>query len=697
MSDPAPSVHSDHDVDARLRTAAPASSWARIKEHKIIQWALGYLAAALALTHAEELVARAFDWPEFISRALIVVLALGLPIVITLAWYHGHRASRHVTGAEATIIAILLLMGAGFLWLFVRPHQSIPVVTSTTQPGGRAIPVTGKPRIAILPFDNLSPDPNNAFFTDGLHEEILTALANSAPGLDVISRTTMMTYRIAPKPVVQVARELGATHVLEGSVRRDGEDVRVTLQLIDAHNDDHLWAQNYDRKLTKAMALESEIAREVASLLSAKLSSIAGRSTPTTTDSQAYDLYLKARLQLQAISPATPIEFLHATELLLTRAIERDPAFAFAYLERSTVRLNLFAINYDSRQEVLDAARADLDAAERLSANDPRCLTSEAILAALDYQYAHALSLVSAAEAAGITDANSAAVRAAIAFGTGRYEDAIQAAERSAALDPANATTLGTTASYYAVARHPAEALRMFGLAGERQPAFAPDARNIQDYIRWSFAGDRAALTRIAELRVAGWGLRPQIGDNYRKSRNAVEALPVRAPMRADFAVPIGVGKYPMRALYQGRLDFLLGDRAGAAKDGGEILTFVGDTKLTRRNGWLLKVLTSYAKMYQGEKPATLAAAHEALALAPRSLDAVDWATASAMLAPVLAWSGAQDEAAAMLDELSTSVPGMSPAAIARDALIATTLSGNARYKALQAKLEAQMAATKLE
>jgi Tol biopolymer transport system component len=102
--------------------------WQRIREHKIIQWGLGYLAAALALTHAEELIARAYGWPDSIGQILIAVLAIGLPVAVTLAWYHGHRASRHVTGAEATIIAILLLMGSGFLWLLVRPHE-----TSQTQ------------------------------------------------------------------------------------------------------------------------------------------------------------------------------------------------------------------------------------------------------------------------------------------------------------------------------------------------------------------------------------------------------------------------------------------------------------------------------------------------------------------------------------------------------------------------------------
>src|SRR5215472_14269450 len=123
MSEPSASARPEPAANVPP-AVTPLGPWARIKEHKIIQWALGYLAAALALTHAEELIAHAFDWPEFISRTLIVVLALGLPVAITLAWYHGHRASRHVSGAEASILAVLLLLGAGFLWVFVRPHES---------------------------------------------------------------------------------------------------------------------------------------------------------------------------------------------------------------------------------------------------------------------------------------------------------------------------------------------------------------------------------------------------------------------------------------------------------------------------------------------------------------------------------------------------------------------------------------------
>ena len=103
--------------------AADEGIWRRIREHKIIQWVVGYLAAALALAHAEEIIARAYGWSDSVGQILIALLAIGLPVTVTLAWYHGHRASRHVTGAEATIIAILLLMGSGFLWLLVRPHE----------------------------------------------------------------------------------------------------------------------------------------------------------------------------------------------------------------------------------------------------------------------------------------------------------------------------------------------------------------------------------------------------------------------------------------------------------------------------------------------------------------------------------------------------------------------------------------------
>src|SRR5277367_1844273 len=267
-----PAVTTDPTAYSSMRSATvdETNIWQRIREHKIIQWGLGYFAAALALVHAEELIAHAYGWPETAGQILIAVAGLGLPVALTLAWYHGHRASRHVSGAEASILAILLLLGSGLLWVLVRPHEGSPTApaskTASVTPARLPAP-QGKPRIAVLPFENLSPDPNNAFFTDGLHEEILSTLANRAPGLEVISRTTMMLYRFAPKSVEEIARTLGATHVLEGSVRREGNTVRLTLQLIDAKSDGHVWSQDYDRTLTSALALQSEVAAQVAAQL----------------------------------------------------------------------------------------------------------------------------------------------------------------------------------------------------------------------------------------------------------------------------------------------------------------------------------------------------------------------------------------------------------------------------------------------
>jgi Tol biopolymer transport system component len=137
MSGAAPQA--DHSPDPDERPAAgDGAIWQRIREHKIIQWAVGYLAAALALAHAQELIAHSYGWPDSVGKILIAVLAIGLPVVVTLAWYHGHRASRHVTGAEATIIAILLLMGSGFLWFLVRPHEASQTQSAVEYPATKS-------------------------------------------------------------------------------------------------------------------------------------------------------------------------------------------------------------------------------------------------------------------------------------------------------------------------------------------------------------------------------------------------------------------------------------------------------------------------------------------------------------------------------------------------------------------------------
>jgi adenylate cyclase len=212
-----------------------------------------------------------------------------------------------------------------------------------------------RPRIAVLPFENLSPDSGNAFFADGVHEELLATLANDTPGLlDVISSTTMSVYRGKPVLVPTLARDLNCTYVLEGSVRREGNLVRLTLQLIDARDDRQIWAESYDRTLGNAMALEREVATAVTSRLSLKLSGV--QSHAPSVDPAAYDLYLKARGAERAAFETHSVAGIQNATQLLGQAIEADPNFVRAHLERMSLRLRLFLYNHALPDDVLPLA-----------------------------------------------------------------------------------------------------------------------------------------------------------------------------------------------------------------------------------------------------------------------------------------------------------------------------------------------------
>jgi len=344
----------------------------------------------------------------------------------------------------AALGAVLVLIAVGvFVLVFSRggaerpasaaaPEAQTPPSTRLT--GSPASPrestapqasTPAKPRIAILPFENLSPDPNNAFFTDGMHEEILTALANGAPGLEVISRTTMDSYKGKPVSVEQLAKDLNCTYVMEGSVRREGNEVRLTLQLIDASNDSHVWAQDYDRKLVSAMTLQSEVAKQVATQLSVQLTPSAQDIASPTTDPLVYDLYLKARLALQRLSNNDTISAWRTVEQQLDQAIKLDPNFTDAYLQRFDLHVFMFLQNYDTSPEILAQIQADLAAAQRLAPANADVLIAEAQWAELDQDFDRALALLAEAEAKGQASAEALLLNADILVRKGLAPDAL--------------------------------------------------------------------------------------------------------------------------------------------------------------------------------------------------------------------------------------------------------------------------------
>ena len=608
----------------------------------------------------------------------------------------------------AILAAVALLLGAG-LWALLRTSSEMPSESARTIAAAPTAPspAAAKLRLAVLPFDNLSPDPANAFFADGLHEEILSVLARRAPGLDVISRTTMMGYRIKPEPVQQVARDLGATHVIEGSVRRERNKVRLTLQLIDARNDRHLWSQNYDRTLEDALTLQSEVAGEVASQLSVQL--VGGQPVESVApkSAEAYDLYLKGLLARQFLGSLAPVERYREVEDLFSRSIALDPSFAPAYAQRATFRGAMFAFNYDVSEAQLRRIREDIAAGLRLAPDDPHILAAEALYWSwVERDLPRALATFEAAEAARLADPMFIAGKSALLVRMRRTDEALRLNERLMAIDPGNPFIYGNSVANMILARKPAEALRMVRRALEQFPGNSP-IEFVRGYIVFGYTGRtdelRAALDHAArdippatllDQHFAVLRLERRYAE-LRALLDAISETSTRVNAGTGASSLFGVGDRPT-ALYRGWAALLLGDTQEAAKQGRAILEFVANQKETKYNAWFLRSLKAQGHAFLAQREAAIAAGREALELMPPTRDALSWIPIAAGAAAAYAWSGAGDKAVGLLEELATATPGALPAQITRDPMFAVPLAQNTRYRALSDRLEAQIRSTEL-
>src|ERR687887_364540 len=271
-----------------------------LKRRNVYRVAVAYGVVAWLLIQIASQVFPFFDIPNWAVRLIVLLLAIGFPVALILAWAfeltpEGIKHTEAVAPGESMmprtgrkldfwIIGILLVVIGIFTYQRFGPQKKTPTI-------GLELP---EKSIAVLPFENLSDDKANAYFAEGIQDEILTRLAKIAD-LKVISRTSTRHYQSAPKNLAEIASQLGVAHILEGSVQKSGDAVRVNVQLIKAANDSHLWADTFDRKLIDIFSVESEVAKAIADQLRAKLS---GREeqiiTAKPTDNvEAYDAYLR--------------------------------------------------------------------------------------------------------------------------------------------------------------------------------------------------------------------------------------------------------------------------------------------------------------------------------------------------------------------------------------------------------------------
>src|SRR5262245_13284154 len=422
----------------------------RLKQRKLVQWAIAYVAAAFALLQGIDIVGQQFGWPEGVRRGITLALVVGFFVMLVLAWYHGERGAQRVTGTELLIIGLVLALGGGFLWRFAAASRTASDKVATVPNESRMhepSAVVSAKSIAVLPFQNLSRDPDNAFFTDGVQDEILTDLAKIAD-LKVISRASVMQYKSgAARNMRKIGEELGVAHVVEGSVQRSANKVRVNAQLIDVRNDTHLWAQTYDRDLADVFAIQSEIAKAIADQLQAKLSPSEKKAIeqPPTTDLAAFDLYSRAKslLLTTSFSATNDPDRRKAIELL-DEAVKRDPSFFDAYCQLADVHESLYAISgLDHTPARLALATAAVETATRLRPD-----AGETHLARANYlyygrrDYDGALAELEGVRRALPNDPRIFELTGYILRRRGQQEEGLRNLQREVELDPRNFDTV---------------------------------------------------------------------------------------------------------------------------------------------------------------------------------------------------------------------------------------------------------------
>ncbi len=475
---------------------AATSLLGELKRRNVFRASALYAAAAWLLVQVATQVFPFFHVPEWVVRGIIVAALIGLPPFIAFAWFYEftpeglkrqsevdlNESIVHLTARKLDRWIIVLLVFIALLMLvnmlvLRKPAAEAEARQAVPEAGlANAAAAPGK-SIAVLPFENLSKDEDNAYFATGMQDEILTRLAGIRD-LKVISRTSTTQYASHPPNLKVVAEQLGVATVLEGSVQKAGEQVHINLQLIDASNDSHLWAQSFNRELKDIFAVEAEVAQKVADALKAQLvpEEIARVAAVPTHSEAAYELYLQANAHYNRAydqDVLVPRELPQAIPLY-QRALDADPKFALAAAALGRAHMHMYFYAPDRSEARLAAAKSAID---RSLALQPDLGEGHYALALYLYwghrDYAGASAELQIARQRLANSADVPRILAAIARRQGRAEDMIAGFHEATLLDPRSSFSLDQLGLGYQMLRLHAEADRAFAQAeaATRDPA----------------------------------------------------------------------------------------------------------------------------------------------------------------------------------------------------------------------------------
>jgi len=621
-----------------------------LQRRKVYRVAAAYIIAAGFIIQIGSAVFPAWELPNWTLRLVVVLLLIGFPIALILAWAfdvtaQGIRATPTVSapGTHRRRNLILLIAtgvivsaAAGF---FLLPRASARKIDKS---------------IAVLPFENLSDEKENAYFADGIQDDILTNLSKIGD-LKVISRMSVMSYRgEGTRNAREIGKALGVAALLEGSVRRIGNRVRVNVQLINANNDEHIWAEDYDRDLTDVFAIQTDLAQKIASALQAKLSpnEKARLDRRPTQNSDAYLLFV------QAHDYANRIDMFHdassKAEPLFEQAIKLDPNFAAAFAGLSMVESWAYH-SFDPVPVRREKARSNAEEALRLQPDLP-----EAHLALGfsyyygDRDYERALAEFEIAKRGLPNESQAYFAIGSIQRRQGKWSESNANLQKAATLDPKNINVVINLCFSYIAQRNfeAADKLLDRAIAESPQP-FQP--RALKGFMAVLWKGDLGAAEKVFSSTppetdpngLMTWS-QAWILTLERKLPDALQAL---ERFRGETMFTTTTAPSP-KAFLEGMIYLLQGDKrkARAELERARLISekllreAPGDSARHGHHGLILAAL--------GQKQEAIAEGKRAVELLPETQDALDGPQATATLAQIYAWTGEFDEAFRLLDHL---------------------------------------------
>ncbi len=670
-----------------------------LKRRKVYRVAVAYVIAAGGIIQIASAIFPAWELPNWALRLTVVLLLIGFPPALLLAWAfdvtpEGIQATPSIAPEQGSEVArrhrrrnITLLVGSGVLLSAIAGFFLLPRAAATKM----------EKSIAVLPFENFSDKTENAYFADGIQDDILTNLSKIGD-LKVISRTSVTPYRGKQKSVRQIGKELGVGAILEGSVRREGNRVRVNVQLINAENDHHIWAEDYDRDLTDVFAIQTDLAQKIARELQAQLSPSekAEITHKPTENGEAYLAFVQAHNLQSALDNQAKLK--QAVQLY-RRAIELDPQFVLAYANLSMLHSLIFHY-FEPTDAERDLAKKYADEALDLAPTSPEAHLARGYwryYGALDYE--GALVDFAVAQNGLPNDSEVYLVIGAIQRRQGKWKESTDNLERAVKLNPNDTWPLQNLFFNYNMQRQFDAAERVIDRAVQLNPT-STTLLGLKSQLAISARGDltvaEACQAKFEKARASGRlnDLDPSVlrevaqakasllimQHKYEEALNALRNLPVQK------SNPHQMIEAPLQeAIIYRRMGQTQksGIALQEAKEQAEAAVREAPNEPSR-HALLARVLAQL-----GEKEKAVAEARRAMELRPESADAFEGPNFSGTLAEVYAVNGQNPEAIQVLDHLLT-VPSELTVAILRLDPIWDSLRTDPAFQQMLAKHESR-------